>query len=759
MLILLLMLLLCSPNVKAQWEEMIVQTNYADLYGITMTNPQTGIGCGKGGIVAMLSDSGKTVEWRRLKPAVSYRAAGSFSASRLIIAGDGGTILASDNAGATWSIAQTSTTDDLFAIATDKQTGAAIVTGANGKLLLSANYGAAWNAITINTQRNLYAAAHTGSIWIAVGDAGVVVRSTDNGVTWLTNELGGMALRWVRAAENNGKRTFFAMRDTLELLRSDDDGANWTSTVIAPGIKIQYPRTELTAFAMDSTGTYGAALFMNRYNSFPFNACWITTDGGATWLEQGDGGIFGPGLPIEYANVVAFTGKQHGVAVGMKGRVYAFSIGSGKMFSNTESKLTSNYLKVAAADNKNIVVGSDRSGLEIYLSTDGGDSWKTVLERIYGFKLTGLVFSSPSVITAIADSQWTEQQGNTLYFRSAGYAFRSVDGGVTWRHAILPSSVPTVTTGMSMLPNGTGIISKYGKSIYATDNTGQTWREIPLPDTTLIPSIGVVCLTSSTWLIQTHRFGTNPKEYYMLRTTDAGQSWETPIAVASPLTLMQFLNPLDGYAVTTTGTNSSDFRNVIVRTHDGGKSWEEAYSALAGSSPYGTNYITDLSLADSVTIMAVMVGQTYLQSADGGKTWEQKTFPADEYFSLRSVTFSSPDMGIAVGNNSIAYRWRRMPTTGVNEPAAKPDCAILYQNYPNPCGSDTRFTFSIASPQFVTLTITDIFGKKVAVLVAETLSAGVYEIPWNTAGLESGMYVYRLQAGAVSSMRTLTVLH
>ncbi|MBS4029395.1 MAG: right-handed parallel beta-helix repeat-containing protein, partial [Ignavibacteriales bacterium] len=65
--------------------------------------------------------------------------------------------------------------------------------------------------------------------------------------------------------------------------------------------------------------------------------------------------------------------------------------------------------------------------------------------------------------------------------------------------------------------------------------------------------------------------------------------------------------------------------------------------------------------------------------------------------------------------------------------------------YPNPFNPITNFKFQIKENGFVTLSIFDMLGKEVAIVVNEELPAGVYSSTWNAANTPSGTYLYRLQ--------------
>lgn len=71
----------------------------------------------------------------------------------------------------------------------------------------------------------------------------------------------------------------------------------------------------------------------------------------------------------------------------------------------------------------------------------------------------------------------------------------------------------------------------------------------------------------------------------------------------------------------------------------------------------------------------------------------------------------------------------------------------LYQNYPNPFHESTTFTYQISVPCSVELSIYNLYGQKVAILVSESQPAGTYEVQWDASDFASGQYIYRLENG------------
>jgi Secretion system C-terminal sorting domain len=77
------------------------------------------------------------------------------------------------------------------------------------------------------------------------------------------------------------------------------------------------------------------------------------------------------------------------------------------------------------------------------------------------------------------------------------------------------------------------------------------------------------------------------------------------------------------------------------------------------------------------------------------------------------------------------------------------------QNYPNPFNPTTIITFELPTSPHLSLTVCDILGREVSLLVNEKKDAGVHEVKFDAAGLASGVYFYRLVAGSYVDTRKL----
>ena len=92
-----------------------------------------------------------------------------------------------------------------------------------------------------------------------------------------------------------------------------------------------------------------------------------------------------------------------------------------------------------------------------------------------------------------------------------------------------------------------------------------------------------------------------------------------------------------------------------------------------------------------------------------------------------------------------------------DEPAV-PGPFALEQNYPNPFNPSTTISYHTPKTAPVTLTVFDALGRIVATLVDGVKPAGQHQVQWDAGHLPSGVYLYRLQAGAVVQTRLMHLI-
>ena len=84
--------------------------------------------------------------------------------------------------------------------------------------------------------------------------------------------------------------------------------------------------------------------------------------------------------------------------------------------------------------------------------------------------------------------------------------------------------------------------------------------------------------------------------------------------------------------------------------------------------------------------------------------------------------------------------------TGNNDDDQHPETFYLLQNYPNPFNPSTKIRFTVPERSNVKLSIHDVLGNEIGVLLNEEVNPGIQEIELNGANLASGVYLVRMIA-------------
>ena len=100
-------------------------------------------------------------------------------------------------------------------------------------------------------------------------------------------------------------------------------------------------------------------------------------------------------------------------------------------------------------------------------------------------------------------------------------------------------------------------------------------------------------------------------------------------------------------------------------------------------------------------------------------------------------------------NQEIFYRQRQLAEIQT------PTKIELTQNYPNPAEAATFINYKLPAATHVTLTMYNILGQRIAILVNQLQDEGEYTIAWNDQRAASGVYFYRLSTPTYSETRKL----
>ena len=87
-----------------------------------------------------------------------------------------------------------------------------------------------------------------------------------------------------------------------------------------------------------------------------------------------------------------------------------------------------------------------------------------------------------------------------------------------------------------------------------------------------------------------------------------------------------------------------------------------------------------------------------------------------------------------------------------------PTSFAMHQNYPNPFNPTTTIRFDLPVDSHVTLRVYDALGQLITTLVNDTRPAGSHTVQFQAQNLSSGIYLYRIEAGSYSAVRSLTLI-
>lgn len=98
--------------------------------------------------------------------------------------------------------------------------------------------------------------------------------------------------------------------------------------------------------------------------------------------------------------------------------------------------------------------------------------------------------------------------------------------------------------------------------------------------------------------------------------------------------------------------------------------------------------------------------------------------------------------------------------TAVADAPALPVSLTLLQNYPNPFNPSTRIVYQLPQESSVRLSVHDVLGKEIDILVQGTQSAGTHEVTFSGASknLSSGVYFYTLTAGNSTQTQRMVLM-
>lgn len=247
------------------------------------------------------------------------------------------------------------------------------------------------------------------------------------------------------------------------------------------------------------------------------------------------------------------------------------------------------------------------SHIGLYRSTDGGHSWSEVAGE-GGQAMDGLMIykfaqspADPKRIYVLA----IPRPDDKAAAKDAPGIYTSGDSGTTWPRAAAASAFPSQSI-YSMAAGGTSgrqlfalISASGGRVLYASDDVGQHWKELPALPASDAAEILADPAHNGRLLLYSLSSG-------LYQSDDAGQHWSGVQGIQGGVSSACFAGSDTVYAVADFGLYAS---------HDDGRTFSLA------NKDYTFNSVS-ASPADAQRVYA-LTGTAVFASTDGGKTWKQ----------------------------------------------------------------------------------------------------------------------------------------
>ena len=141
----------------------------------------------------------------------------------------------------------------------------------------------------------------------------------------------------------------------------------------------------------------------------------------------------------------------------------------------------------------------------------------------------------------------------------------------------------------------------------------------------------------------------------------------------------------------------------------------------------------------------------------GGVAIISYTLPQDSVASSHTITAvytGDANYSLQSGTGTLTYT-----LTGIeNNQTDIPTKFDLSQNYPNPFNPTSTIKYDIPKTGFVNISVYDILGKEIKVLVNEEKNPGRYEIIFDARDLASGIYYYTIRTGDFAQSKKMILL-
>lgn len=552
----------------------------------------------------------------------------------------------------------------------------------------------------------------------SVGDNGVIITTTNGGINW-TSQVSGTTINLTDIHFFNNLTGIVSGDE--KIFKTTNAGINW---LVLSDPQYHFGNTEFTD---NSTG----------YSLVGDEEIARTTNGGVNWTSYstGSGTIL---LDIE------FLDNMTGYISGLDGIVRKTTNGGVNWFSRNVSGAS--HIASISFLNDNTGWGSGIFGI-LYKTTNGGLNWTNLSLQSTDY-LAGVTFLDNN-------TGWT--------YTDNGKVYNSTNGGVNWKQQVTGTTASLKK--IFFLNKTTAWMCAEDGSIRSTTTGGY---EVGIPDLTSPSngSTGNSVITALQWSTVANNSG-----YHLQLSTDSN-------FVSTIINDSGIASPSYNINSGVLSSNTKYYWRVRARHNSGEGFFSSTWNfttAIAPTAPIlispanntigeSQTPLLDWDSTQSISTFRTQVSTDSLFGStvfDTTQTRSMVTIPAGR-LSL-GVKYYWRVLSTGTGGNSnwsTVWNFTTMVTEVPELSSEIPTEFKLYNNYPNPFNPATKIRFDIpADAKGITkLTIYDVTGREVKLLVDQQLSPGSYEYLFNASLFSSGIYFYRLQTDAFVETKKMMLL-
>ena len=171
----------------------------------------------------------------------------------------------------------------------------------------------------------------------------------------------------------------------------------------------------------------------------------------------------------------------------------------------------------------------------------------------------------------------------------------------------------------------------------------------------------------------------------------------------------------------------------------------------------------------NVTVRSTVITSDYLLASNVQNGRIRASFAGAESSTgpgpVLEVVFAAWDAGLlgTLRLERVSLNEGRIPVSIQGVASETPTVYRLSQNYPNPFNSQTAIHYGLPIQSHVNISVYNMIGQKVAILLDKGIEVGTYSLIWdgkddNGEDLASGVYLYRIEADGFVQTRKLVLM-